>query len=593
MSGSLITVFILLAPLFYPRCASAVGTLVAVSSVTYGDVTGGQDICTAVAVGGDGSIIVTGQSRIAATFGCHTIKYSRNLGTVASYTFYGSGNTYGNAVTADTEGNIFVAGHMNSGTDDNWFVVKFDPDLDTVLSSATYINGGSTGDDDRALAAAVDSSGNLFVAGYKYVVGAGQYDYFVVKYSNNLDVISSATYAGAEEGNDIIYGLAVNKDDDVYVTGSEYKSSGDYKCFTIKYDNDLVAQSSVTYTGPEGYDTYGKDIEIDSEGNVFVLGYQHDSDIIDADMFIVKYNSSLVQKAYTDINIMAGEPRCFGYGMAIDRMDNIVTGGAYMDTLNHYGIMALRYDNDLTVISSAAYSGADNQQLLGMAVDSTGNIYAGGWSGTLIATGDYFLVKYNGLPVVTEISRRSAEQGETVDITITGANFLMGALPEFSSPDIDIKKTAWKDDDELKITIEIDKDAEPGKVNLTITSPDGCYYIIFNIFRILELVEEIIDEIDELVEDEGEITIIGSEEDRGTVNPDKKEPVQIYFKGKKDGKYTLRIFTMLGELVYDETKNSLKDGTFSWIPGDLASGIYIIHIEGPGISIQKKIAILR
>jgi len=30
-----------------------------------------------------------------------------------------------------------------------------------------------------------------------------------------------------------------------------------------------------------------------------------------------------------------------------------------------------------------------------------------------------------------------------------------------------------------------------------------------------------------------------------------------------------------------------------WIPKNLASGIYIIHIEGPGVKSTKKIAILK
>ena len=79
----------------------------------------------------------------------------------------------------------------------------------------------------------------------------------------------------------------------------------------------------------------------------------------------------------------------------------------------------------------------------------------------------------------------------------------------------------------------------------------------------------------------------------GTINPDRGEKVTINFKGTTTGSYTLRIFTLLGELVHDETKDSLAAGTFAWIPEDIASGIYIVSVKGPGIDIQKKVAILR
>ncbi|MBN2407902.1 MAG: T9SS type A sorting domain-containing protein [Elusimicrobia bacterium] len=91
----------------------------------------------------------------------------------------------------------------------------------------------------------------------------------------------------------------------------------------------------------------------------------------------------------------------------------------------------------------------------------------------------------------------------------------------------------------------------------------------------------------------GEIVVVGSTEREGVINPDKGDPIVVDFRGKKPGKYTLRIFTMLGELVYDETKSSISGGRFSWIPKNLASGIYIAHVEGPGLNIQKKIAIIR
>lgn len=91
----------------------------------------------------------------------------------------------------------------------------------------------------------------------------------------------------------------------------------------------------------------------------------------------------------------------------------------------------------------------------------------------------------------------------------------------------------------------------------------------------------------------GEIVVVGNTARKGIINPDEGDVMEIHFRGDWAGKYTLRIFTLLGELVYDEKKDSLAAGKFSWFPKDIASGIYIVHVEGPGVDIHKKVAILR
>jgi Tol biopolymer transport system component len=81
---------------------------------------------------------------------------------------------------------------------------------------------------------------------------------------------------------------------------------------------------------------------------------------------------------------------------------------------------------------------------------------------------------------------------------------------------------------------------------------------------------------------------------KGTINPDSGKPVSIGFKGNQSGQFTLRIFTQFGEQIYEETKDvTSSDGWFEWIPKGIASGVYMVHVEGPGCKIFKKIAILR
>jgi hypothetical protein len=88
---------------------------------------------------------------------------------------------------------------------------------------------------------------------------------------------------------------------------------------------------------------------------------------------------------------------------------------------------------------------------------------------------------------------------------------------------------------------------------------------------------------------------------RGTINPSKGEAVGIIFRpsvavdsyiGKT---YAIKIFTLKGELVeeFSKTPRTGDDIWIKWIPGNIASGIYIIYIDGPGVKSKKKLAVLK
>jgi len=95
----------------------------------------------------------------------------------------------------------------------------------------------------------------------------------------------------------------------------------------------------------------------------------------------------------------------------------------------------------------------------------------------------------------------------------------------------------------------------------------------------------------EVKKDEAKVV---STERGGTVNPDEGHKAYIAFNPGKPGRFTLRIFTLLGELVHEETKVSDAPADyFEWIPKDLATGTYLVHISGEGTSIRTKVVILR
>jgi Fibronectin type III domain len=91
----------------------------------------------------------------------------------------------------------------------------------------------------------------------------------------------------------------------------------------------------------------------------------------------------------------------------------------------------------------------------------------------------------------------------------------------------------------------------------------------------------------------GGIIVIGSTKNSGVINPDQGDTAKIYFKGPQTGEYECRIFTLTGELVWQDTQENVSSGMFEWIPQNIASGGYVACVTGPGLNVKKKIAVLR
>lgn len=96
----------------------------------------------------------------------------------------------------------------------------------------------------------------------------------------------------------------------------------------------------------------------------------------------------------------------------------------------------------------------------------------------------------------------------------------------------------------------------------------------------------------------GEVKIQGGE--KGYVNPGKGEDAKIILEPEESGRVTIRIYTLRGRLVWEETvevSGGVRD-IVTWACKNaedemVASGIYLVHIKGAGIDVTKKIAVVK
>ncbi len=276
------------------------------------------------------------------------------------------------AIVVDSAGDAIVTGQTNSGgfptvnpvipfnfqNVQMAFVTKFNPKGDTLLYS-TYLGGTST--DSSGQGITIDSSGNAYITGWTqsgdFPVRGDAFQNslqsftagFVTKLSASGNLVYS-TYLGSVGVSDISQGLAIAVDSSgrAYVTGYTNSSSfptvsalqsfpgGGLDVFVTKLNDSGTGAIYSTFLGGFG-DDQGFGISVDSAGNAYVTGGTSSGNFPTVsgglqafyaggeDAFVSKLNPAGSALVYSTFLGGAGQEE--GHGIAVDSSGNaFVTG---------------------------------------------------------------------------------------------------------------------------------------------------------------------------------------------------------------------------------------------------------------------------
>jgi hypothetical protein len=223
-------------------------------------------------------------------------KYDANGNVLWAKSAGGKKDDEGNSITIDVSGNIYLAGWFSSpeinfgsavlinvGSDDI-FLAKYDSNGNVLWAKSV---GGTFSD--GAYSAAVDASGNVYIAGVfnsiilnfgsTKLVNAGSDDIFLAKYDATGNVLWAKSVGGT--GDDKANSIVVDASGSIYITGYFYSptinlgsfvltNAGLSDLFLAKYDthgNSLWAKS----VGGINRD-FSHSVTVDLLGNIYVAG---------------------------------------------------------------------------------------------------------------------------------------------------------------------------------------------------------------------------------------------------------------------------------------------------------------------------------
>lgn len=238
-----------------------------------------DDYGNVVAVDASGNVYVAGSSYADALL----LKYnSAGVLQWAKTYNYTNGSDMFKHIKLDAAGNIYVAGEGANGPGYDFALVKYNPS-GTVLWSKNLV--GNNGDD-RINGMILDASGNVYVTG-EYMVAPGQTDFATVKYNSAGVQQWLSHYSGSDGLADISYAIALDANNNVYVTGSSKGTTTNKDFATVKYNSAGVQQWVMRYDGTTHNEDYGKSIVVDTMGNVIVSGITHEN--VAPDYCTIKY----------------------------------------------------------------------------------------------------------------------------------------------------------------------------------------------------------------------------------------------------------------------------------------------------------------
>lgn len=285
--------------------------------------------------------------------------------------------------------------------------------LDLSFNSNGYLSinnvaGGNGHDEIHGMA--VDNQDRILAVGRSYN-GSGNYDMIVLRLDLNGNLDSTFNGNGklihnnAAGGNshDAGYGIVIDSNDDIFITGTSINSSGNYDMVVWKLTSSGSLDTTFNSTGifvhddaaGGGLHDQGSGITLDNTGKVVVVGFS-DQSPMNRDLAVWKLtpagslDTTFDSDGFVTHDGAAGGNNDFGKAVKVNKANKIYVTGGSDSTVNSGDMAVWRFSAtgtlDTTFNGSGFFThnnaagGSSFDEGSALAIDSSGSIYITGYS---------------------------------------------------------------------------------------------------------------------------------------------------------------------------------------------------------------------
>ena len=279
-----------------------------------------------------------------------------------------------------------------------WFALAASVRKAEGASAWTNFYSGPAHYDDHAYAIALDANDNAYVTGLSYGIGTG-YDYATIKYSSNGIAVWTNRFNGAGNNSDSAQAIGTDSSGNVFVTGQSYNSQGNIGFATIKYSSTGTGMWTNLYNGDGGSGDFGEMLAIDNGGNIYATGSSGHLNSLGS--ITIKYSNAGLP-LWTNRFVGSGSAAC----SATDAGGNFFLAGqsgSFSGVNSSPGYATVKFSPGGIGLWTNFFRGTGNSGdfIKSMAIDSSSNVIVTGssWSRNYYYDFDYVTIKYSGAGV--------------------------------------------------------------------------------------------------------------------------------------------------------------------------------------------------
>jgi uncharacterized delta-60 repeat protein len=357
---------------------------------TFGGTASSNDEGLGVCADGDGNVFVVGTSKDTLTGNDLTLLKYNSIGELQwSKSYYSSqfnAVDKGIALTIDRDQFIFVTGFTTAsdGTQDI-LIQKYNQQGDLVW---TKIADGTSSLASSGQGIAVNSFGEIYVTGYLSVPGQNT-DIIVLKYDASGELLWTNSINGGGNFEDKAWGIVVDEDGAAYITGFVYEATGGRDCYTAKYSSDGILVWSKTYNGTGNSTDKAWGIVVDTDGSVFITGETRD-EYQNINYVTIKYDangSEVWVKTYNGTGDGSDVSTAIGLVTSPSNERCVAITGKSWGTTYNFDYATVRYvaaSGDQLFVNRYSMSGISNDVAKDLAVTEDNTILITGYSQLII-----------------------------------------------------------------------------------------------------------------------------------------------------------------------------------------------------------------